>query len=268
MNVRNVLLGLLLALSLSACGDTQKSSEGLVQLKGPNSDLKVNDEAVPQALVEAYARKRGWEVRDPGQLEQVYEQLGELLAVAMAARNQGLLDDVKVQADLELERLNRLSGLMIERGVAPITEQDLRAAYDQELATTGNEEFQVAHVLVDNAERAEQVLASLNAGTGFDDVMAAEVGQSGVRDSKELGWVRRNQLPAALATALSTLAPGQWTPQAVQTEFGFHVALLRGKRPFAAPPFEKVHEAIRASLERKRALDVAKSIKAEAKIEH
>lgn len=268
MNVRGMVLGLLAALTLAACGETSDKPTGLVEFEGAASGLKVNGEAIPEALVEAYARKRGWEIRDPGQRDQVYQQLGELLAVAMAAKEQGFLDEASVRADLELERLNRLSGLMVERSVAPVTEQDLRTAYDQELEAMGTDEYHVAHILVDNAERAEQLLATLRGGTDFDQLISAEKGQSGVRDAKDLGWVRRNQLPSALADALAQLTPGAWTQQPVQTEFGFHVALLRGKRAFTAPAFEQVQEAIRSSLERKRALEVAKTIKDAAKIEH
>lgn len=253
---------------LAACKPAaQSSDQQLIQLDGAASGLKVNGQAVPEALVQAFARKRGWEVRDPGQREQVYDQLAELLAVAMAAKDQGLLQDEAVRADLELERLNRLSGLMVERSAAPVTEEDLRAAYDKELATTGSEEFQVAHILLDSAERAQQVLVALNAGTPFDDVIAAQAGQSGVRDAKDLGWVRRNQLPPALADALAQLQPGTWSPAPISTEFGFHVALLRAKRPFSAPSYEQVREAVRAALVRERALQLAKSIKDKAKIE-
>ena len=115
-------------LLLSGCGSNEGADARLVQLPGADSSLKVNGEAVPEALVEAYARKRGWELRDPGQRDQAYDQLAELLAVAMEARKRGMLDDEQVLADLELERLNRLSGLLIERGTQPVTEDDVRAA--------------------------------------------------------------------------------------------------------------------------------------------
>lgn len=253
---------------LAGCSQAPESAESsLIQLDGAASSLKVNGEAVPEALVQAYARKRGWEVRDPGQREQVYDQLAELLAVAMEADKRGLLADEAVRADLELERLNRLSGLMMERGVPAPTEDELRAAYDQELATTGAEEYQVAHILLDSAERAQQILAALTAGSKFDELLAAQAGQAGVRDAKDLGWVRRTQLPAALADALAGLTPGTWSPQPVSTEFGFHVALLRAKRPFSAPPYEQVREGIRSALVRKRALELAKSIKDQSTIE-
>jgi peptidyl-prolyl cis-trans isomerase C len=246
---------------------SQTADKRLIQLQGSASGLKVNGQDVPEALVLAYARKRGWEVRDPGQREQVYDQLAELLAVALEADKRGLLDDETVRADLELERLNRLSGLMIERNVATPTEEELRAAYDKELATTGTEEFQIAHILLDSAERAQQILAALNAGSSFDELLVAQAGQAGVRDAKDLGWVRRTQLPTALADALAGLAPGTWSAQPVATEFGFHVALLRARRPFNAPPFEQVRESIRATLMRQRALELGQSIKQQAKIE-
>lgn len=268
MKIRSIAVAVAALWMLAACKPAvEHNDQRLIQLDGAGSSLKVNGQVVPEALVEAYARKRGWEVRDPGQREQAYDQLAELLAVAMAAKDQGMLNDEAVRADLELERLNRLSGLMVERGAAPVTEDDLRAAYDKELATTGTEEYQVAHILLDSAERAEQVLVALNAGTSFDDLIAAQKGQAGVRDAKDLGWVRRTQLPAPLADVLAQLQPGTWSPQPVATEFGFHVALLRAKRPFSAPSYEQVHEAIRATLTRNRAMELAKSIKDKAKIE-
>lgn len=255
-------------LVLAACGGNEDAADArLVRLPGADSSLKVNGEVVPESLVEAYARKRGWELRDPGQRDQAYDQLAELLAVAMEARKRGMLDDEQVLADLELERLNRLSGLLIERGTQPVTEDDVRAAYEQEIGTTGAEQMLAAHILVDSADRAQEILAALRAGSTFDELMTAQRGKPGVRDAKDLGWLRRTQLPLPLADALAGLQPGAWTEQPVETEFGFHVALLREKRPFTMPPLDQVREGIRSSLVRKRALEFGQQIKQQAKIE-
>ncbi|GMU42695.1 MAG: hypothetical protein AMXMBFR25_06810 [Lysobacterales bacterium] len=262
-----MLLPILLA--LAACGQDTGSSGPvrLVQIDGPASALKVDGEAVPEALVDAYARKRGWDLHDPGQREQVYEQLTELLAVASAARKQGLMDDESVRADLELERLNRLSGMLVERATGTLTDADLRAAYDQEIVAAGNEEFLVAHILFERAELAAPLLAALQGGASFDEQMRALAGQPGVRDAKDLGWVRRNSMPPALAEAVAGLADGAYTPAAVQSEFGWHVALLRSRRALNVPPFEQVREAVEASVKRKRAQEIAKQARAEVKVE-
>ncbi len=255
---------------LSACAQKPEATKaGLIQLEGAPSGLVVNGEAVPEPLLEAYARKRGWNLRDPGQRDKVNAQLGEMLAVAQEAKKRGLLDDASAKADLELERLNRLSGLLIARTEAetPITEDVLRDAYAKQIQATGAEEFHVSHILLDTPERAQQIIAALAAGAQFDDVVSGQAAQPGVRDAKDLGWVRRPQLPPALADAIANLAPGSYTPQPVQTDFGYHVAQLREKRNFNAPAFESVRDGIRTSLERQRALDLAAQIKANSKIE-
>jgi len=74
-------------------------------------------------------------------------------------------------------------------------------------------------------------------------------------------------LPPALADAVATLTPGAYTPQPIETDFGFHVAMLREKRAFNAPAFESVRDGIRTAIERQRALDLAAQIKAGSKIE-
>jgi peptidyl-prolyl cis-trans isomerase C len=267
MKLRSLYLAMLL--TLAACGGAKDAGapSGLIQLDGPASSLKVNGVVVPEALVAAYARKRGWELRDPGQREQAFDQLAELLAVAMEAEKRGLLADTEVRADLELERLNRLSGLMIERGAAAPSDEELRAEYDRQTAATGTTEYQVAHVLFDSAERAQQFIAALSAGSPFDDAMSSQKGQPGVRDAKDLGWVRRPQFPTAVGDAVAALQPGAYTPMPVQSDYGFHVVLLRNVRPFSAPSFDELKEGIRTSLQRKRALELAQSIKQKAKVE-
>jgi|CXWL01.1.fsa_nt_gi peptidyl-prolyl cis-trans isomerase C len=267
------LIPLLLLLLVAACSRQEPvvaAKRGLIQLDGAASALKVNGEVVPESLVAAYARKRDWDTHDPGQREQVYDQLGELIAVAQEANKRGLLTDAEVAADLELERLNRLSGLLMERAQKerPITDEELQTAYNAQLTATGGDEFHVVHVLFESAERANLVIAALATGTSIDDVLSATAGQPGVRDAKDLGWVRRPQLPPALADAVAALAPGSYTTAPVATDYGFHVAFLREKRAFQAPAYERVRDGIRKSLETKRALDLAAEIKKAAKVEH
>lgn len=266
--MKKLALCLILSLSLAACGGQAPPSDTrLVQLDGPTSSLTVDGEAIPEALLEAYARKRGWDLRDPGQRTQVNEQVGELLAVGMQARRDGLLADPAVLADLELERLNRLGGILIERKAPEPTEEELQAEYQRQIQNIGTQEWQVAHVLFDAEARAQQFIAALEAGGDFDAALSSQHGQAGVRDARDLGWIKLPQLPATLGEAISALTPGTWTQVPVQTEFGYHVALLRQTRPFAAPPYAQLRQGILETMESRRALETAKAIRDQAKIE-
>lgn len=261
-------LGIAVLLALAACGQKDAAApSGVIGIAGNPSELKVNGETVPEAMIEAFAKQRGWNVKDPGQRQQVIDSVADLVAMAQEAKARGLLDDPILLAELEVERLNRLSGEFVKRSAPEPTEAELRAAYDQEVANNGATEFQAAHVLFDNQAAADAAVIALNTGTSFDDLIASSQGQAGVKDAKDLGWVRRPQVPPPLADALEAMAEGAITPAPVQTEYGFHVALLRARRPFQPPVFESVRDGVKASIQRKRALDLAAEVKAKAKIE-
>jgi peptidyl-prolyl cis-trans isomerase C len=261
-------LCLMLSLSLIGCGGSGPPPDTrLVQLDGPTSSLKVDGEAIPEALLEAYARKRGWDLHDPGQRRQVNEMLGELLAVGMQARREGLLADPAVLAELELERLNRLGGILMERKVSEPTEEELQAEYQRQIQSIGAKEWQVAHVLFDTELRAQQFIAALEAGADFDAALSSQRGQAGVRDARDLGWVKLPQLPAALGEAISALTPGAWSRAPVQTEFGYHVVLLRATRPFTPPPYAQLRPGILETMKSRRMMEAAKAIREQAKVE-
>jgi peptidyl-prolyl cis-trans isomerase C len=261
----------LFGLLLAACGkggDDQVATQTTSLLPaGKSSGLTVNAEPVPQALLDAYARKRGWNLNDPSQMAQVREKTAELVAMAQVARERGLLEDPATQADLALERLNMIAGRLIEQVTKePPTEAQLREQYDSERAELGEYEFRVGHILFDQEAAARTASAEALAGD-FDALMATYQDQAGVRDARELGWVRRTQLPAALRTVVDALEPGAIAAEPIQSEFGWHVLKLYAHRQFSAATFEQMREGILAATQRKRALDFSKEVVEAARIE-
>lgn len=257
-------------LAVTGCngGSEQPSSSGVVNLRGSASGLSVNGESVPQSLLEAYARKRGWNITDPGQLAQVKEKTAELVAMAQRAQAEGLYADPQIQADMALEQLNLVAGKLLEqhtRASAP-SEADLMAEFEREKALAGDSEYRVAHNLFDQKAMAEQALAE-SASADFDAMMARYQDQAGVRDARELGWVKRNQLPEVLREPLQALNPGEVAPAVLQSEFGWHLVKLYERRPFAGPGYAQLKDAIRQSLERKIASEYAQSVHEQAQIE-
>jgi peptidyl-prolyl cis-trans isomerase C len=258
-------------LFLGACGssgeDQAAAATTTLLPAGKSSGMTVNGEAVPQALLDAYARKRGWNLNDPSQMMQVREKTAELVAMAQAARERGLLEDPATQADMALERLNMIAGRLIEQETRePPAEELLRAQYDRERAELGAFELRVGHILFDQ-EAAARTATAEALGGDFDALMARYQDQAGVRDARELGWVKRTQLPAALRTVVDGMAPGEVAAEPIQSEFGWHVLKLYEQRQFSAAPFEQVRDGILAAAQRKRALDLSKEVVEAAQIE-
>ncbi|MCB1607069.1 MAG: peptidyl-prolyl cis-trans isomerase [Xanthomonadales bacterium] len=266
---KSVLLAVLL-LTLGACSAdlSQPTSGGVVSLQGSASGLVVNGEPVPQALLEALARKRGWNLTDPGQLAQVKEKVAELVAMAQQAQTEGLFTDPEIEAGLAFERLNYVAGKLLERqqqASAP-SDEDLRAEFDRETALVGDSEYRIGHILFDQKAQAEQALAE-SGSEDFDALMARYQDQSGVRDARELGWVKRNQLPEVLREPLAQMEVGAVAEQVFQSEFGWHLIKLYETRPFEGPSFAQLKDAIRQSLERKVAAEYARKIREAASVE-
>lgn len=254
---------------LVACsGSGESPQDGVVQLDGSSSGVVVNGESVPQPLLEAYARKRGWNLTDPGQMAQVKEKTAELVAMAQAARAAGLYDDAQIGADMALEQLNFIAGRLLEReqqAKAP-SEEELRAEYDREKAKIGEHEYRIGHILFDQKAQAERALAE-SAADDFDAMMARYQDQSGVREAREVGWVKRNQLPEVLREPLQSMAPGAVAAEVHQSEFGWHLLKLYEIRDFEGPSFGQLKDAIRQSLQRKVAADYASQVREAATIE-
>ena len=265
-------LPLIPLLLLAACGKEPAATGGndsaALLPAGPASGLRVNGEAVPQPLLEAYARMRGWNLTDPNQLSQVREKTAELVAMAQAARDAGLLDDDQLQGDLALSRLNAIAGRYVEQTTAAAaSEEALRAEYERERSQLGQYEYQVAHILVDDQAKAAELSARI-AAEGFAAVLADVQGQPGVRDARDLGWVKRTQLPESLRPVVDALGDSGVASEPVQSEFGWHLVELEARRDFAPAPFEQVRDGIAASLSRKQALELTRQVVQQAKIEN
>ncbi len=260
----------LAACLLIACGGSPDTSQGdgVVRLSGSASGVIVNGESIPQPLLEAYARKRGWNLTDPGQMAQVKEKTAELVAMAQAAQSAGLYDDAQLRADMALEQLNFIAGQLLEREqqANEPSDAELRAEYDREKAKIGEHEYRIGHILFDQQAQAEQVLAESKADD-FDALMARYQDQAGIREAREIGWVKRNQLPEVLREPLQGLTAGSVAGQVYQSEFGWHLLKLYEIREFEGPSFAQLKDAIRQSLQRKVAADYARQVREAAKID-
>ncbi len=166
-----------------------------------------------------------------------------------AVREQGFTpaqyrDDLRRQL-LRLKVLNQRA-----RGRVNITEEDVRARYDEEVRRTNRAlRFRASHVFVElpagsNAAelaavrgRAEALQARLNA-SNFQAAIA-EVGGG------DLGWLRQGDLPAELEEQLLTMEEGE-VSTVVRGPGGFHVFLLHEREQTQGdiPAYDDVREQI------------------------
>lgn len=254
-----------LALVLAACGQGPTNAQppevaqaGVIQVRTGSPAFKVNGEVVPQPLVDAYAKRRGFDLNDPGQAQQIKKEVANLVALAQEAKKRKL-DETP---EAELERLNALSGQLLGSAVESqlIGEEELKAKYDQQVAEAGTLEYKLDHILYRNEDAAKAAIAELDGGKAFDAVMTEAQTDTNVAQAQNFDFVQPTVLPPALAEALKAMQVGERAKAPVQTDYGFHVFRIAETRPFTAPAFDDVKDGIRQQIQQERRAAFLKSI--------
>lgn len=257
---------------IGGCGDGPSNAErpsvtpsGAIQYSKGSKAFSVNSEAVPQPLLDAYAKRRGYDLNDPGQLQQSIDELGNLVALAQDGTKRGL--DRTPEA--ELERLNALSGMVMreQQEANPIPETELKARYDAQVVASGGKEYRVEHLLFKSEELAATAISGLQEGKSYADLRNSYQGNADFVTTPDWNFVQLTQLPPVIADVLRPMADGEIAKTPIKSDFGFHVVRVVETRPFEPQPFDTVKQGIREQIEQERRLAFVESIKASTKIE-
>ncbi|MEO8656378.1 MAG: peptidylprolyl isomerase, partial [Ramlibacter sp.] len=183
-------------------------------------------------------------------------------ALAGEAEAAGLANDPAVQAAVRIARDRVLSDALIAR-IDAANKPDPKVMADLALATykSNPKRFEMPaetgarHILIkldtpDAKAKAEKILAELKAGADFDK-LASEQSQDPGSAPKggELGYFPAGRMVPAFEEAVSKLQkPGELS-DVVETQFGYHIIKLEGRRSAGIRPFEQVKDDLQRELE-------------------
>jgi peptidyl-prolyl cis-trans isomerase C len=123
----------------------------------------------------------------------------------------------------------------------PIPDAELRKEYDAIKSQIGDKEYKVAHILVEKEDEAKQVISDLQKGGKFDEIAKARSKDPGSKDrGGDLDWNAPANFVKPFGDAMAKTEKGKFTPQPVQTQFGWHVIRVDDVREAKVPPFEEV----------------------------
>jgi peptidyl-prolyl cis-trans isomerase C len=194
----------------------------------------------------------------------------EIRLMSKAADDKGFDDDAEFQQRMELLRQRALHSAYIEEEIAAsITDEEIRARYDQEVAATPpTNEVRARHILVATEEEAKAIIAELDAGGDFE-ALANEhtTDPSGKASGGDLGYFGPGQMVPEFEKAAFALEPGQYTKEPVQSQFGFHIIRVEDKRATQPPAFEQVQAQIRSLVLREKYFAAVEALRSAAQIE-
>jgi peptidyl-prolyl cis-trans isomerase C len=194
----------------------------------------------------------------------------EIRVLAARGASEGLDKTDDFQRRVGFLRDRTLHSAVVETDVAgKITDQDIRARYDQEVANTPpTNEIHARHILVKTREEALDIIKQLDGGADFEKLAEEKTGDPSGKDSGgDLGWFGPGQMVPEFEKAAFALNVGEYTKEPVQTQFGWHVIMVIDKRVKQPPAFEQVKDQVRSVLLREKYFALVKEVRGAARIE-
>jgi peptidyl-prolyl cis-trans isomerase C len=283
MNLRKLTIALGLAGLVSACDQVSQSPQDRAATK-PGAAVSasisrvqddtpvvvtVNGTDITEAMVTVYEQQRARRAGMQGQQDRgaIMEELISLELARQDALDNALNNkpDVAIQIDQQARTVLAAAAIQGYLEKNPITDEELQQVYDEKVGSPGSE-YKARHILVEDKEAAEKLIAELDKGADFAELAKEHsTGPSG-KNGGDLGWFSADQMVAPFSEATAKLKKGEYTKTPVQTQFGWHVIMLEDSRESTPPSFEQVKPQLRAFVQNQRVQAYVDGLKREATI--
>lgn len=191
--------------------------------------------------------QRGQSYNNPEGRKAVLEQLVNKYLFLSEAKKNFYEGDPKFKAELATVKDEMLANFAIEKAISGvnITEDEVKKFYEEHKAEfVSGESVDASHILVDSAEKANEILADIKSGkVSFEDAAKQFSSCPSSENGGSLGEFTRGQMVPEFDAAVFAMNVGDIS-EPVQTQFGFHLIKLNGKKESSEIPFEQIKPQI------------------------
>jgi len=182
----------------------------------------------------------------------VKEELNTRELLAREAKKQGLQNtpDVKTQMDLASQTVLVRAFVTDWVKKNPVPEADLKKEYDTIKGAIGDKEYKVRHIIVEKEDDAKAIITELQKGAKFDELAKSRSKDPGSKDKGgDLDWNAPANFVKPFGDAMKATPKGKFTPQPVQTQFGWHVIEVEDVRDAKVPGYDEVKPQLQQRLQ-------------------
>ena len=231
----------------------------------------VNNKPISKAREDAWVKeltKQG-QPDSPELRKQVKDRLIQNEILLQEALRRGIAEKADVKFMLDVQRQNTLIQALLREEVekAPVTDAQIKAAYEAQKAKVGGKEYRARHILVEKEDEAKAIIEQLKKGAKFEELAKGSKDTGSAKNGGDLDWAAPDSYVKPFSDALTKLPKGQMTDTPVQTQFGWHVIRLDDTRDTQFPPLEQVTPQIREGLQQQRAQAFVEGLRKSAKIQ-
>ncbi len=215
---------------------------------------RVNGQPITSAEVDAAIiamGAKGERYNNPEGRRMVLDQLiNKKLFLADAAKN--LYEyDPKFKAEFQKIKEDMLANFAIAKAVenVKVTDDEAKKFFeDNKSELVSGETVNASHILVDSEEKANDILAKINAGEiSFEDAARANSSCPSSEQGGNLGEFTRGQMVPEFDEACFSMEVGEIRGP-VKTQFGFHLIKLNAKNEAQPLEYETIADQIKQKL--------------------
>ena len=232
----------------------------------------VNGKPVPKARMDMLAQQLAAAGRPvtPEMQSQLREEVIAREVFMQEAQKKGLDATDEFKAQMELARQAILIRQLFEdyRKANPVSDADVKAAYDKLVAANSGKEYKARHILVATEDEAKKVIADLKKGAKFEDLakkLSKDPGSGA--NGGDLDWTNPAGLVPEFSQAMIKLKKGETTQVPVKSEFGWHVIRLDDVREQSFPKLEEIKPQLAQQLQQQKLQEYQESLRSKAKVE-
>jgi peptidyl-prolyl cis-trans isomerase C len=265
----NVLLALSF-LSVVLMGTTHAQQSGLpINAAASVNGVIITNDMVEQGIKMAISQGQ----QDGPELRQaVVQKFIEVLLLSQRAESNGLANSDKANTQLMLIRQNYLADLQLSTFMAqnPISDADIQAEYNKEIASLGPQgmlvEYKMSDIALATEADAQAALNRIKKGEPFDKVAKSVSLAPNKVQGGAVGWVQAGQVPPQISAVLVNLAKGQVSQSPIQLQQAWYLVKLEDKRSSKPPTLDQAKAAIRNGLAQRKQFEFLSQIAKESKI--
>lgn len=268
--VRAVMLALALSLSFSISVQSQSASKA-----APGNDpvvAKVNGGEIRRSEVTAAIEglpQQYQQIPQPVLFNGILKQLIDRKLMSQAAATAKLKDDAEVKRRIAQAEERVLQDIYLTRQIDKgLTDDKIKSRYEKAIKEQPPaEEVHARHILVDNEDVANQIIADLKKGAKFEDLAKLKSAGPSANNGGDLGFFKKEDMVPEFAETAFAMKPGEVTQKPVKTQFGWHVIKVEERRQAKPPELDQIRDEIRRELAQEIVTKLIEDLRSKAKID-
>ncbi|MGA1007785.1 MAG: peptidylprolyl isomerase [Sedimenticolaceae bacterium] len=204
--------------------------------------------------------------------EQQIKLLNELVntfILSNSAEGQALAQQPDLAAAIEVSRARLITQALIENTLenSPITDDEIKAVYNEQYAGKTKQEFKARHILVKTEDEAKALIKQLDGGADFAQLAKEHSTGPSSSAGGDLGWFEKDMMVKPFADAVASMSNGTHSGSPVNTQFGWHIILREDAKDLGAVELAQVKDDITSSLRTQKLRALINKLRENAKVE-